>query len=546
MAIDGVEVWNRLRTSHYSTGISWFADCDVCELLMPSDFVDCGTDPSREANPDICKDDPQPDCCIKGYSSPAGDPDHPTEPENPAPWYDPDVPESLGFFGFMPLDVEGIDDSPYSRTISTGVTGGGVAGPRRTGPRKVVVTGILIGVHSASVSYGMAWLTEVLAGCNQQGQGRCGGACMTMFEACPPGHQFLSKTTGEMEYAVGSDIYRARFMRTLRNVTLVEGPKVTERDGTSGVDIPTVEFTLSVGGAWAWTNPIPLAPFKDLELPRDDTDECITWCLHDKSGRKRTKPEPVCIEPVEDCHGSAVAVPVDGKNWHQSDEKCTWWPVLTDAQQRELREDECDKCRWAPCEEEPDCSAPGCGVPSPPVPEGPSGCFCQPVVTLDEIYEIDLSEKPMWFGSTPIIELDAGPEELHNVSIEFFERKPNHANLTKDEVVAAQRCDPVAVYNFHYVPANGAAIVDGQVNRAWVTCEGVCQPSRDVYGRDGGPLTWNELTCDQYVVRVSTNALRQPSKEATLNIYLTEREVSSGKGGWKIEEQEIWNDPCTW
>src|SRR5690606_21097362 len=126
----------------------------------------------------------------------------------------------------------------------------------------------------------------------------------------------------------------------------------------------------------------------------------------------------------------------------EGEDGCVWWPLLTEEEQRRLRGDDCDKCRWAPCEEDPDCSSPACAPPQPPVPEGPAGCFCQAMVPVDDIFEVDLSDWPAWFGSTPMIELRSGSAELHNVSIEFFERNISHNKLTAEEVIAANRCDP--------------------------------------------------------------------------------------------------------
>src|SRR5690606_13808301 len=117
------------------------------------------------------------DCDIEDYTTPAGQ----RGVEAPAPWYDPDVPESAGFVGLLPLEISGMDDNPRSRTVSTSVTGGGAAGPSRVGPREITVTAVVLGIHTASVAYGLAWLSEALSACSGGGNAKnCGGACVQM------------------------------------------------------------------------------------------------------------------------------------------------------------------------------------------------------------------------------------------------------------------------------------------------------------------------------------------------------------------------------
>ncbi|MFI8233855.1 ISL3 family transposase [Streptomyces sp. NPDC085900] len=82
----------------------------------------------------------------------------PDDPDSPAPWYDPDVPGSADFAGFLPLSFEGIDDYLVKRAVTNTVVGGGALGPARVQPRIITVTGILLGATCCAAEYGMHWL----------------------------------------------------------------------------------------------------------------------------------------------------------------------------------------------------------------------------------------------------------------------------------------------------------------------------------------------------------------------------------------------------
>lgn len=192
----------------------------------------------------------------------------PDDPDSPAPWYDPDVPESAEFAGLLVLSVDGMDEWPMRRTVTNAITGGGVIGPARVMPRTITITGILLGASCCAVEYGLHWLGEALQGCTGSA---CGGDCATLYACCP----------GDEDPAE----FNRRYRRTLRRVALVQGPTVTGRAGTGqcgrgrctiGADILTVEIVLSAATPWAWTEPTPVL---SVVPPISDGDECVTWCL---------------------------------------------------------------------------------------------------------------------------------------------------------------------------------------------------------------------------------------------------------------------------
>ncbi|WP_406321875.1 hypothetical protein [Streptomyces sp. NBC_00519] len=390
-----------------------------------------------------------------------GDLGYSTPEEDEAPWYDSDVPESAEFAGLMVLTVEGLDDYPVRRTVTGGVAGGGAIGPARALPRTITVTALVLGSTCCGVDYGLHWMTEALQGCTG---GECDGDCLTVYNCCP----------GE---DMTAEEFNAKHRRMLRRVALVEGPTVVSRAGTgcvngacqSGADILTVEFVLTAATPWLWTDPtavLAVAP------PTDDSTDCITWCLHQPDG------------------------------------------------------DECDgPCRFASC---PDptaaCTDPRCLAPAPPTPTLPDDtCYCLPLAVERDCYDLDLTNRPAWSVDVPLITVRAGSTDLRNLTIEIFERSPNDADLSCDELADLSRCSPHSVYHVAFVPAGGALTLDGQTGRATVECGGTCESSPDVYGRDGLPPTWKPLECASYCVCLSTDVQNPPSADALVTVNVTGR-----------------------
>nr|WP_086859908.1 hypothetical protein [Streptomyces milbemycinicus] len=419
-----------------------------------------------------------------------------TPEQDAAPWWDPDVPESEDFAGLLVLSAEGLDDYPVKRTVTNAVVGGGSIGPARTLPRTITVTGLLLGATCCAVDYGLHWLAEALQGCTG---GQCDGDCLTLYNCCP---------TEDM----APEEFNARHRRSLRRVALVDGPRVISRTGdgctggqcSSGADIVTVEFVLTAGAPWLWTDPTPILA---VTPPADDSDECVTWCLHGA-------PTPTyCLPVAEDCPpGTVAAAVVDGG--------CgSGWPV-----HEEEPEVPCTGCRFARC---PDptarCGDPSCTPPAPPVPTLPETCFCLPLAVERECYEMDLSHRPGWSVDAPMITVRAGSSDLRNLTITFYERSPGHDDLTCAQIADLERCNPHSVYHVAFVPAGGALTLDGQVGRALVECGGVCESSPDVYGRDGTPPTWAPFGCATYCVCIESDVQNPPAPDALVTVAVSGR-----------------------
>ncbi|MET7809733.1 hypothetical protein ABZT26_02600 [Streptomyces sp. NPDC005395] len=432
-----------------------------------------------------------------------GDEPYTTSAEDEAPWYDEDVPESGEFAGLMVLTVDGLDDNPVARTVTQSAAGGAVIGPARPQPLTITVTGLLLGSTCCGAEYGLRWLSQALAGC----AGPCGDDCLTLYNCCP------GPDLTEEEFA-------ARHRRTLRRVALVDGPRVTARQGDgctsgtckSGADVITVEFVLTAASPWQWADPVTM--LDRLPVPTDDGSECITWCVH---GSPTAPARPVCIIPDEVRPPGAVAAAVVDTAGCSVD-----WPVLD-------RDAPCDMpCRHAPCPDPQElCGDPSCRTPTPPAPPQPETCFCQALAVNSSYAELDLSRWPRHFGAVPMIEVYAGSTDLRRLTVEIYERTANHEGMTCEEVAVAERCNPHSVYEIAFVPAGGWHTLDGQVGRAFVECGGVCEGSPDAYGRNGGPLTFPLLDCASYCVAIQADAIFTPADDATITLSLAGRDYSA-------------------
>lgn len=103
-----------------------------------------------------------------------------------APWFDPNRPETQRFYGFYPLDVQGIEDSTREADVLESVQSGGWVGAVRDATRPIRVKGLLLAADELAMSAGMTWLRAALKPdeCSSHG-GSCGGAQLCYWSACP-------------------------------------------------------------------------------------------------------------------------------------------------------------------------------------------------------------------------------------------------------------------------------------------------------------------------------------------------------------------------
>lgn len=159
-ASTSVEIVNTNRATAYArnAGLPWLDDCDSCGDIDP--VIPNGT-----------------------YTSPTMD---------PAPWYNPRVPDSWGFLGLVGLEMTGTDTSTRRARVTNILGGGGVVGVTSHDPRTIVVRALAIASAECSLSYGLRWLNDQFVG-----EG-CGGDSLVFFDCCPD----AACDTGE-DYPVG-------------------------------------------------------------------------------------------------------------------------------------------------------------------------------------------------------------------------------------------------------------------------------------------------------------------------------------------------------
>lgn len=442
------ELWNTARLKAYLANVgSPFANgADICGCAS--------------LTPEMLGEEAVPPETVPVYTTPVLD---------PAPWYDPDLPDTGEFLGFLPLSVEGLNNNPRARNVTNAVGGGGVFGPVRELPRTITVTGLLIGTTCCGAEFGIHYLSEALAGCTGD---TCDGDCVEFFNCCPD----ESMTRAE---------FLEKHRRTFRRTALVDGPNEVDRVGTgscsrsacaAGGDIIQVEFTLVAASPWGWTDPIPLL---DVGLPIGGTGDCIEWCLSPTRTLQADLTGRTCLTS-----------------------ECTHKPCKSDVSA---------------------CADPLNPIPAPPQPTRPDASFCIPVASERACYSIDLSTRPQWSSDVPTVTILAGSKELRNVRVTFYEKKAD-TTLTCDEIADANRCNPQNDFVITYVPAGGAVTIDGQIGKATTECDGECQSASTVFGdQDGGPLRINELTCAEYCVCIETDPNFPPATDASMSLTVSGR-----------------------
>lgn len=112
--------------------------------------------------------------CDTEYTTPAND---------NAPWYDPAIPSSAEFAGFLTSEFEGMS-STYTRSITESISDGATLGRSRFGSRTMTWKGFLFGSSCCGVAYGLRWLSKTL-----QGSKKCGNNCfgddLELLVCCP-------------------------------------------------------------------------------------------------------------------------------------------------------------------------------------------------------------------------------------------------------------------------------------------------------------------------------------------------------------------------
>lgn len=142
LELDGIEISNGARTIQYLRNGLGSAHWQVGEGCACHSLIT-----------DVCPSATTAEQC---FVSPEAD---------PAPWFDPDVPESADFLGVLIKDVRPWFDGQAARNVTARISGlgGASVGPLHPTPRTLQTPATLIASSCGGIEYGRRWLQYQLA-----------------------------------------------------------------------------------------------------------------------------------------------------------------------------------------------------------------------------------------------------------------------------------------------------------------------------------------------------------------------------------------------
>lgn len=208
------------------------------------------------------------ECAALGYEYVDGDTlgtpvTYTTPADDGAPWYDPSVPESGQFLGFMIEDV--VQNVVTSRTVRTRVSssGGGVLGPQRNKERRIDFTVLMFACNEPAMEYGFRYLNDMLnsAGCQDGG---CEPCDAEFRDSCP-----------EVSSAVTS-LDRGRWI--LHSVGAVDGPTWADLPTSQNAcNLRRVKFSIASEFPWKFKPTVTVCDSILLEGYPADGAGCVNW-----------------------------------------------------------------------------------------------------------------------------------------------------------------------------------------------------------------------------------------------------------------------------
>lgn len=164
----------------------------------------------------------------------------PADPLDPAPWYDPAIPQSAEFAGLWVTNITGFG-STWKRELNERASqDGGLFGRGRRESRTIEVEGLLVAATCCAAAYGLRWLASTLRAPSCTSDQSCEGNTFTVLDCCSAG------------------TFRERW-RQLRSVAVLEGPTLeTDSEATCGcgcAPVQFVRFTLGAANPSLWLDP---------------------------------------------------------------------------------------------------------------------------------------------------------------------------------------------------------------------------------------------------------------------------------------------------
>jgi hypothetical protein len=347
LSFAGTEIVNSARARAYMDAWGLELTCDPCATLDDALWGD------------------QPDW--GGYQGPDLD---------PAPWYDPAVPESARFLGVVGLAFNGFGNNPVDRTLTPRTGDGSFIGRLRRTQRELNLTLMLAAADDAAMVWGMEWLAVALRG-TVCGPDACGGDELCALAACPCGPEGQYDRIGQRE------------LRHLYDVALVSGPAENVRytvpgtcpEGESPCGDPViaeVSVTLVAGRPSLYHQPVPVDPEQNV------------WSYLTQ-GESVTGFDP---DSRDDC------------------------PVIDD------------------CLQDPQCPPVGAPLPAFPVPQDP--CYPSGPYTAWRVrFPFSPLSASEWRETVPVLVVEAGERPLRRLAVRFI---PNPHGIPCEELDPCQAC----------------------------------------------------------------------------------------------------------
>lgn len=410
------------------------------------------------------------DCgCCCGLDRATGFPLGFTTPWNdPAPWYDPSVPESIEFAGLLVTEVTGLEPGPITRTVTELASGdGSVLGRAMQSSPVITVTGLLIASTCCGAQYGLRWLRRTLTGgCVNTGDGGCSGEDLVYYTCCP---RLPDEDCAENNGLNVSDLFEP-YRRTLRNVGVVSGPDVVERiplgasKGCSCCDqcaAMRVQFVLAAGLPCAYREPVEVITPRPLTCETLGTE--ITWVKASDDGTCGPR-----------CPGGA------------------------------------------------DCGLdPSCVLPSPPaMPLPTDSCVsCEPAGRCRNCLTIPAGTLPDGVEAVPVVTVFAGSLPLRRLRITWHE---NPLDRMAEELTICNAC---SVVDISYVAPWSTFTLDGTTGRNTITCPGGTPVNAvPIVTSDGGPYTMPILACPAAQYTMCVDAVGPIADDSSVSVSYVIRE----------------------
>lgn len=436
--------------------------------------------------------------------------DYRTPVLDPAPWADPDNPDSIDFYGVYPLNITGLEDSTRDAQVSESILDGGVVQRIRHATKTMVFEVALLAGSEGAAAYGFNWFKKALNGfgCAQPSL-TCAGAILEYFSAAPfyaPDQPTESDDNPNLVYArldggfwgLPNDEDGNPTDYSVDSPVVDGGSPALTAAGFDGGSPTITGGVLSEPYPWPFgPEPVPPRPAFDptgclFEFKRHLRNVTVTVGPSITRRKELTTKDQVWVAQFTAVAGTPFEFgdikPIIS-NWLSSNQ--SWGEGVeggTVSTTDEVVEDgTCIEIVYTPMVDPqcPDLLAP----PSVPIVE--LGCFDPPDEWLRRQFTIPPGQVPLWTDVVPVITVAANFDTLRNLRLRFYEDDGTH--------VVGDECFYDADLLFSYVPESYSLVFDGAARQIYaVDLDG--NPRRAdslVFGSNGSPFNWPVLSCGQ-------------------------------------------------